>query len=274
MANRLQLNFKLTTMEERSAFLTQYLTQQQFLDKPPTADELETMGNYVLWGKDEHGLNAKQSGLVDLITKHGTWDKSTTASTESLEGLMELPTFNEAALSTYDAIPIKVRKETFSREEALRDCPPYLIPTYTDLFRQIDELDLRLNLYDEKHGRRKNPPRPQLLALFTPTEIEQAREEISHWPQYRYLRMRHQLVDLRRQQYTIRDSYQQTLLPEATIVPPTPYSDPQLNADIPVFPLGCAGTDNASRLIFLPFDKINPTNYTNEEMRAVSSLLW
>ena len=59
-ANRLQLDFKLTTTDERAAFLDEYLQQPQFKTKPPTEDELETMGNYLLWGKDPiTGLNAK-----------------------------------------------------------------------------------------------------------------------------------------------------------------------------------------------------------------------
>ena len=97
-ANRLQLDFKLVTTEERAAFLEQYLRQPQFTTRPPTEDELETMGNYVLWGKDPAtGLNAKQSKLIDIETKYKTWDKN--SNTESLEALMEMPTFNEGALT-------------------------------------------------------------------------------------------------------------------------------------------------------------------------------
>jgi hypothetical protein len=59
-ANRLQLDFKLTTTDERASFLNEYLQRPEFVKKPPTADELETMGNYLLWGKDPvTGLNAK-----------------------------------------------------------------------------------------------------------------------------------------------------------------------------------------------------------------------
>ena len=58
--NRLQLDFKLTTTEERVNFLNEYLQRPEFVKKPPTEDELETMGNYLLWGKDPvTGLNAK-----------------------------------------------------------------------------------------------------------------------------------------------------------------------------------------------------------------------
>ena len=87
-ANRLHLDFKLTTTEERNAFLQQYLTRPEFVSRPPTNDELETMANYLLWGKNpETGLNAKQEGITDIETKHNTWTRRGTM--ESLEGLME-----------------------------------------------------------------------------------------------------------------------------------------------------------------------------------------
>jgi hypothetical protein len=57
--NRLKLDFSLNTREERNSFLEQYLQQKQFVDFPPTEDELCTMGDYLLWGKDENGKNGK-----------------------------------------------------------------------------------------------------------------------------------------------------------------------------------------------------------------------
>lgn len=180
-ANRLQLDFSLVTNEERVAFLNQYLQQPQFITRPPTPDELETMGNYVLWGKDPvTGLNAQQEGLVEIETKHGTWDKNN--SVESLEGLLEQPTFNEATLLPLEtAAPIKVKREVFSRKEALAKCPPYLVDTFTALFAQIDELELMINLYELAHNRRKNPPRDSLVNKFSQEERDIMAEKITHW---------------------------------------------------------------------------------------------
>ena len=134
-ANRLRLDFTLTTNEERVAFLNEYLTRPEFVKRPPTNEELETMGNYLLWGKDPvTGLNAQQEGFVEIETKHCTWDKN--GNTESLEGLMESPTFNEASLLPLEtAAPIKVKREVFSRKEALAKCPDYLRETFVNLFR-------------------------------------------------------------------------------------------------------------------------------------------
>ena len=71
--NRLHLDFSLTTQEERRNFLDTYLQQKQFIDRPPSEDELSTMADYLLWGKNDKGQNAKQEG-IDLRSKHGTWD--------------------------------------------------------------------------------------------------------------------------------------------------------------------------------------------------------
>ena len=273
MSNRLQLDFKLTTNQERKEFLDNYLRQPQFVSRPPTEEELETMANYLLWGKDPiTGLNAKQEGLTDIQTKHGTWDKN--ANIESLEGLMESPTFNEAGLTNIDMqTPIKQVRETFSRKEALARCPDFLVPTFTELFHQIDKLDLMINFYELAHGKRKNEPREQLLAKFSDEEKETMREATTHWNQYRYLKMRHQLVDLRREQYSLRDSYQQTILSLET-TQPLMLDNPQIDCDIEVLPLGTKNTQNAPALVFVSWDKLIPANYCDEDLRLVSDLYW
>lgn len=178
--NRLHLDFKLTTTEERNAFLQQYLQHPQFTERPPTEDELETMANYLLWGKDPvTGLNVKQEGLIDIETKHSTWSKN---NTESLEGLMESPTFNEASLMTLDAAPpAKSKKEVFSRKEALANCPESMVADFTELFGRIDRMEMMINLYELAHGKREKPPREQLAAKFDEEEQCRMRETISHW---------------------------------------------------------------------------------------------
>ena len=250
MTNRLHLDFKLVTTDERLAFVHEYLAKEPFITRPPTEEELETIGNYLLWGKDPvTGLNAKQAHGIDIETKHGTWDKD--ANIESLEGLLESPTFNEASLSSADAqIPYKLPRETFSRKEALARCPEFLIPTYRELFNQIDKIDLLINLYELRHGKRKNPPREALLAKFTEEELQGMQETITHWNQYRYLKMRHQLVELRREQYTLRDSYSQVVLPQGAITPIVVDENPQIDCDITVLPLGTKSTSNAALLVF------------------------
>lgn len=274
MANRLKLDFKLQTSTERIAFLHEYLQQPQFVTKPPTEEELEMMGNYILWGKDpKTGLNAQQEGSVIIDTKHKTWDR-TENQVESLDELMELPTFNEAALDPLYVVPTKVTKETFSRKEALATCPEHLVPTFTDLFRRIDELDLALNYYDLEHGRRKNPPRPELLALFTEDEQKALEAEAGTWNQFQYLKKRHLLVDLRREQYTLRDSYKPLII-AAGIKHIDPIDrTPKIGSDIEVLPLGLCNPNPVGELIFVCPEELLPGHYTEEELRRISNYYW
>lgn len=178
MANRLRLDFSIEKQTDRAAFLDQYLLSPEFVKRPPTSEELETMANYVLWGKNENGLNARQEKLYDIKSKHSTWDNT---ANESLENLMEQPGFNEASLQAIGSVPTKATREVFSRSKTLEECPDHLKPIFTDLFHQIDELDLKINYYDLEHNRRKNPPRPQLLAKFSEEEQEKLREAASSW---------------------------------------------------------------------------------------------
>jgi hypothetical protein len=73
--NRLKLDFSLQTSTERKEFLEKYLASDIFVKNEPNEDELATMADYLLWGKDEKGRNGKQNGL-ELKSKHGTWDDS------------------------------------------------------------------------------------------------------------------------------------------------------------------------------------------------------
>jgi hypothetical protein len=128
-ANRLHLDFTLNTNIDRADYVREYLAKEPFITKPPTNDELETIANYLLWGKDPTtGLNAQQEGLLTISTKNKTWDKDSLV--ESLDGLLEQPTFNEASLSPLGENNYKNVREVFSREEALAKCPSYLTETF------------------------------------------------------------------------------------------------------------------------------------------------
>ena len=125
------------------------------------------MGDYLLWGKDENGKNGKQLGL-GLRSKHGTWDDSPV---ESLDALMEQPTFNEAALSALGTTQFRTKKETFSREEALAEASPIVQQSFISLFSEIDRLDFLTAQYDLNHGKRTKPIRAELVRRFSPEEI-------------------------------------------------------------------------------------------------------
>lgn len=57
-----------------------------------TKTELETVTNYVLYGKDEDGTSIVDRKEIQIKTKFNSYQRNKTV---SLEGLMESPTFDE-----------------------------------------------------------------------------------------------------------------------------------------------------------------------------------
>lgn len=263
MKNRLHLDFALNTSEERTNFVTQYLAQPQFTAYPPTQNELETIANYILWGKNALGQNFVDEGLGELETRYKTWAPD---AVESLDALLENPAFNENSL--YETHTKKVRTPKFDRAEALRQCPNALRPQFEELFRQIDELELSLNYYELAHNKRTKPPRDELLAKFAPEDQLRLRDAAEQWGQYLYLKQKHYLVELRREQYTLRDSFVTTVQRNT---PPT-FNLPQttnFGTEILVLPLGID-----SPFFFRPLSQLNPQSYTPLELEQISDTYW
>ena len=122
----MKLNWNLETSKERAQFATEYLAQYP-TDSPA---ELEQIANYILWADKENDY--------DLPRRYSTWARK---EPESLDALLEDPTFDENRLSNFSTI-YKSKTPTFSRDAALKEAPPDLIPIFQKLFTQIDELEL------------------------------------------------------------------------------------------------------------------------------------
>ena len=228
------------------------------------------MGDYLLWGKDPvTGKNGKQMGL-DLKSKHGTWDDSPT---ESLDSLMEQPMFNEAALSALGSTQFRTKKEVFSREEALAEASPIVRESFLALFSQIDRLDLMIEQYELNHGRRTKPIRSELINRFTEEELCTLRERVTHWNQYKYLKMRHELVELRREQYTLRDSYKKIMFTQVS----DDYTEPEtmdFDVNVDVLPLGLHYGEGISSLVFRAWRELVPAEISEPDLNLISDLYW
>lgn len=270
MANRLHLDFSIPGTHERKAFVDEYVQRPEFIRAPLTDDELETIANYILWGKDPDGMNAVQKGEFSIETRNKTWQRD---DTESLDAMMESPTFNEASLRRPTEARTKIAREVFDRSEALAQCPSHMKPIFEELFTRIDKLELSIHWYEFDHGKRKEEPRSALQKRFTPEEVNAARKTASTWNQYKYLKQRHLIVELRREQFTLRDSYIERHMRHT---PPEPDLDPvnlDFDAEIPVFPLGLVGTP-FSDLVFKPETELNPYTYTEDEIDTLIKHYW
>ena len=270
MANRLHLDFSINGTADRKDFVDQYVQRPEFILKPLTEDELETIANYILWGKDPDGLSAVQKGEFSIETRNKTWQRD---DTESLDAMMESPTFNEASLRKPTEARTRIAREVFDRQKALNECPEHMRAVFTDLFDRIDKLEMSIHFYEFAHGKRKEPPRTALTKRFTEAEVNAARAMSEKWNQYKYLKQRHQIVELRREQFTLRDNYIEKHLPHC---PPEPDLDPtslDFDAEIPVFPLGLVGAP-FSELVFKPETELNPYTYTEDELDTLIRHYW
>ena len=267
--NRLHLDFSLSTSEERKTFLEQYLQSDVFSTYPPDEDELATMADYLLWGKDDQGKNGKQNGL-ELKSKHKTWDDSPV---DSLDQLMEQPMFNEASLSALGTTHFRTKKEVFSREEALASASPLVQQSFLSLFSRIDELDFMIEEWELNHNKRTKPIRNELLKKFDEEQLRTMRERITHWNQYKYLKMRHELVELRREQYTLRDSYRKIMFTQDDDA----YTEPaqyDFDAGIEVLPLGVKHDGLLQTEVFRAWRELHPGTVSEESLPLISKLYW
>jgi hypothetical protein len=268
--NRLKLDFSLKTNEERTNFITQYLNSEMFQKKPPTTEELETMSNYILWGIDSKtGLNSKQSKEIQLETRNKTWDARRD---ESLEALLETPGFSETIIRQLDTPQTKTQRVVFSRSEARQKASPAVLEQLESLWKQIDELDLLLNFYDLAHGKRKNQPREALLQRFTDNQIQNIQERVPLINSYKYLKMRHLLVELRREQFILKDTYSSPILCAEVSTPIS--SPPTFDSEILCAPLGLKYKDKMIDKLF-PKDRYPlPEDFSEEELNSIIKFYW
>lgn len=269
-ANRLKLDFSIQTTDGRRDFVNEYVQLPQFQKNPLNESELETIANYILWGKDPDGLNVTQRGEIQIETRNKTWQRD---DTESLDALMESPTFSEASLRRPTEARTRVAREVFDRKKTLKECPEHLVPVFQDLFDRIDYIELQLNFYEFAHGKRKEPPRESLQKRFTEAQIANAQTVVAKWNQFKYLKQRHLIVELRREQFTLRDTYIERHVRHTPIEPEIDPVDPDFDAEIPVFPLGLkAGPIGA--LLFKDEINLNPSTYSESDLQKVLQFYW
>ena len=269
-ANRLKLDFSIQSTNGRRDFVNEYVSQPQFQKNPLNEDELETIANYILWGKDPDGLNCTQRGEIQIETRNKTWQRD---DTESLDALIESPTFSEASLRRPTEARTRIAREVFDRKRTLNECPSHLVPVFEDLFRRIDYIELHINFYEFAHGRRTEPPRAALLKRFAQNEIDAAEQAVTKWSQFRYLKQRHLIVELRREQFTLRDTYIEKHTRHTPPEPEIEPAEPDFDAEIPVFPLGLA-TGPIGGLVFKEEENLNPSTYTDDDLSKLLKFYW
>ena len=142
----LDLDFNLSTSKERRHFINEYVKNRIFTQK-----ELETMANYILYGKDEDGTNVVDRKEIEINTKYGSYKKK---APESLDSLIENPNFNENKI-THNSI---YRKEKPKIDRELdKD-----VPGMQELWKTIDYFQ---HLIDCNTGKIEDPDARKLTSL-------------------------------------------------------------------------------------------------------------
>lgn len=170
------------------------------LPTDPSASDLEQMGTYIICGKDPNGYNALQRGEVYLGNQRRFSSFKTAADkVVSLDEVLENPLADQQSLmsphkrSVYNSTKTPIRRPKYDKHTGeLIDIGDGDIPGIQDIWDSIDRLEHWIAILEKK---------------IPPDETTDILEVDS----YRLYQLKHQLIDLRRHQYYLRDSFKPTL---------------------------------------------------------------
>ena len=164
------------------------------LDTPPKPEDLETMATYMLCGKDENGLNAVHRGEIVLGNTRYNSFRRTDDKNVSLEALLENPAADESELKQFNEKKYYIhgkpgiRRPKYDKKTGeMIDPGDSEVPGMVELWESIDRLEHWVAVLEGKVQPREDD------LLFTDS--------------YRLYKLKHQLIDLRRHQYYLKDSY-------------------------------------------------------------------
>ena len=265
--NRLNLDFTIKEKSGRVAYVNEYLSRISFT---PNAEELEKIANYILWGTStESGLNGRQEGL-DLETRYKTWDSK---KLESLDALLDVPGFNEASLrGPYDP-PTKIPKQALNRSLIRKTASPEALALFEELWGEIDEVDYLIEQVEIKEGKRKEIRPPLRTRLDDETQTKLLRKAQTIGP-YEFLKLKHRLVELRREQYLLKDSVAPPLFVQVTPQPIIDIDDNLFGEDVDIRPVGLCKSSALNKKIWNKERLPNPTDFSQEELKEISKVLW
>lgn len=233
------------------------------------------MANYILWGKQrDTETNVVQDKLIEIPTRSKTWDRA--QKTESLDALLAQPTFSEQQLNSLNGTKYRYPKETLSRAQVRKETDSDKNPIFNDLWNRIDELELELNYYDLIHGKRQTEPRAELTSKFDAGAQQTIKERAAVLTQFKYLKKRHLLVELRREQFTLRDSIKPTILPHTTSSAIDVYENGpvELDSDVIVSPIGLRYDSDLSRKLFNESRYPIPSDFSQDELKSLLKSYW
>ena len=170
---------------------------EDILDKlqyDPSPTELEQMASYILYGKDENGQNSIQRNeTTDRDTKRYKSYKTKDDKVESLDEIMETPGFDEQQVrSAYKRDSYTVPKPCIKHPRYDKKTGEMIDPGDSDVPGMIEQweiIDRWARMLDIAQG--KIPPKEGDTIITDP---------------YRIYQLKHNLIDIRKHQYYLKDS--------------------------------------------------------------------
>ena len=177
------------------------LAVQDILDglaTDPSPTELEQMASYILYGKDENGQNAIQRNeTIDKDKRYKSY-KTKDDKVQSLDEIMEAPGFDEQQLrfaykrDSYTVPKPSIQKPRYDKKTGeMIDTGDSDVPGMREQWEIIDRWQRMLDV-----AQGKIPPEEGDTIVSDP---------------YRIYQLKHNLIDIRKHQYYLKDSAKPTL---------------------------------------------------------------
>ena len=160
----LNLDYNIELASERCNAINRLVSEQE--SHKFTSKQLETMANYVLYGKSESG--AKLAVAREIVPKHTTWRRK---QPDSLDELMDNILFDEQTVK-----PAFTRSIYTNPKPVIDRETDHTIPGMTQLWRAIDDLE----------------------AFYHEVKAQSGRSINAYY-------LRHTLIALRKEQYHLKD---------------------------------------------------------------------
>lgn len=190
------LDFSIYSATDRVQAIKEILDN---LETEPNDSDLEQMGDYILFGKDEKYLNARdRKEILQPKRRYNSWT-TLDEKGESLDALLEDPNTapqieqkqaNEGP--RYKVLKPEIKRPTYDDKGNLIDPGDSDVPGMVELWERIDILQERLDMY-----KGKIPPNDYIRT-----------HPLDNYSLYKY---NHMLIDIRRHQYYLKDAYKPTL---------------------------------------------------------------
>lgn len=164
------------------------------LPSTPTPRDCELFASYILYGKDENGKNSlERRETYDSDEKRYKSYKKKADSVSSLDSYLDNPLADQTAIKpfdsrqTYKKYPPQIAKPKYDARGRMIDPGDTDIPGMVELQEAIERTQ---RLYDMSVG--NIPPDETTVLVENP---------------YRQYQLKHQLIDMRRHQYYLKDAY-------------------------------------------------------------------